>query len=142
MKKNTEKINNLKVVCYWGFRDLPTHPLVCYQHTKKILIILDDPLESLHINQAYASCDTIHNIFCYISCVRGVHNIEYYVYRMPYQGWVQIRLCKSNPSPNPRKFFNANQIQDQVRAKCIYSNQIQAQITDNFIYSNQIQVQA
>ena len=24
MKKNTEKINHFKVVCYWGFRDPPT----------------------------------------------------------------------------------------------------------------------
>ena len=30
VKKNTEKINHFKVVCYWGFRDPPTHPLVCY----------------------------------------------------------------------------------------------------------------
>ena len=28
VKKNTEKINHFKVVCYWGFRDPPTHPLV------------------------------------------------------------------------------------------------------------------
>ena len=43
MKKNMEKINHFKVVCYWGFA---THPptLLYAISIQKILIILDDPL--------------------------------------------------------------------------------------------------
>ena len=33
-RKKCRKNTNVQVVCYRGFRDRPTHPLVCYQQTK------------------------------------------------------------------------------------------------------------